>query len=86
MIRHTQVKLHHLKPQTLKHVEIIKLSDKCTCDTSLGSSYLEITDSEYQNDPTSSCEIIPSQTSNLKLVEIIKLSDKRTCDVSLKSS
>ena len=33
---------------------------------------LEITDSEYHHDPTSSCEIIPSQTLNLKHVQIIK--------------
>ena len=37
MIEHPEVKLYHLKPQTLKHVEIIKVSDKCTCDTSLES-------------------------------------------------
>ena len=30
-----QVELYHLKPQTLKHVEIIKISDKPTYDTSV---------------------------------------------------
>ena len=38
MIRHPQVKLHHLKPQTLKHVAIVKVSDKPKYDTSLGRS------------------------------------------------
>ena len=32
MIRHPQVKAYHLKPQTLKHVEILKVSDKPTYD------------------------------------------------------
>ena len=35
MIRHPQVKAYHLKPQTLKHVEITNVSDKPTYDTSL---------------------------------------------------
>ena len=47
---------------------------------------MEIIDSEYHNDPTSSCEIIPSQTSNLKHVENIKVSEKPTYDTSLESS
>ena len=38
MIRHPHVKLCNPKPQTLKHVEIIKVSDKLTYDTSLESS------------------------------------------------
>ena len=38
MIRHPQLKLFHLKPQNLKHVEIIKVSDKPTYDTSLKRS------------------------------------------------
>ena len=33
-----EVKLYHLKPQTLKHVEIIKVLDKPRYDTSLESS------------------------------------------------
>ena len=40
MIRHPQLKLYYLKPQTLKHVEIIKVSDKPTYDTSLEMSRL----------------------------------------------
>ena len=35
MIRQPQVKVYHLKPQTLKQVEIMKVSDKRTYDTSL---------------------------------------------------
>ena len=38
MIRHPQLKLFHLKPQILKHVKIIKVSDKPTYDTSLERS------------------------------------------------
>ena len=38
MIGHPQLKLYHLKPETLKHVEIIKLQDIAMCDTSLESS------------------------------------------------
>ena len=30
-----QVKLYHLKPQILKHLEILKVSDKPTYDTSV---------------------------------------------------
>ena len=37
MIRHPQLKLHLLKRQTLKHVEIIKVSDKPSYDTSSDS-------------------------------------------------
>ena len=35
MIRHNQVKLYHLKSQTLKLAEIINVSNKPTQDTSL---------------------------------------------------
>ena len=38
MFRHPQVKLYNLKRQTLKHVEIIKFSEKHTFDTSLEMS------------------------------------------------
>ena len=41
---------------------------------------LEIKNSDYQDDPTSSCEIIPSRTLNLKHLEIIKVSGKPTYD------
>jgi len=34
-IGHPQPKLYHLKPETLKHVEIIKLQDIIVYDTSL---------------------------------------------------
>ena len=43
----------------------------------------EIRDFEYHYDPTSSGDIIPSQTSNIKHVEIIKVSDKPTYDTLL---
>ena len=46
----------------------------------------EIIDSEYQDDPTSSCEIIPSRTLNLKHLEIIKVSDKPTYNEKLENS
>ena len=36
--RHPHLKLYHLKPETLKHVEIIKVSDNPTNDTSLERS------------------------------------------------
>ena len=35
MIRHPQLNLYHLKPQTIKHIEVIKVSVKPTYDTSL---------------------------------------------------
>ena len=38
MIRHAQVKAYHVKRQTLKHVEIIRISEKPTFDTSLERS------------------------------------------------
>ena len=47
---------------------------------------LEITDGEYQFDPTYTGEITPSQTLNLKHVESIKVLVKRTSDKSLESS
>ena len=34
MIRHLQEELYYLKPQTLKHEDIIKVSDKPTFDFS----------------------------------------------------
>ena len=39
-IRHPQMKLCHLKRQTLKHVEEINVSEKPTYDTSLERSRL----------------------------------------------
>ena len=38
MIGHPQLKLYHLKPETLKHVEIIKVQHITVCDTSLERS------------------------------------------------
>ena len=40
MIRHPHVKLYHLKPQTLNHVEIKKVSEKPRYETSLESRWL----------------------------------------------
>ena len=37
MIGHVEVKLYHLKSQTLKRVEIIKVLDEPRYDTSFGS-------------------------------------------------
>ena len=76
------MKLYHLKPQTLKHVEIIKVSDKSTYDTSFEMFGLEIIDFECHDDRTRWSEIISSPTSNNKHVEIIKVSDKSTYDTS----
>ena len=86
MIRLPQLELYHLKPQTLKHVEIIKVSDKPTYDTSLENFDSQITDFNYHHDPTPSVETIPYQTSNLKYVEATKVSDKPTYDTSLERS
>ena len=47
---------------------------------------LEITDVYYHYDPTSSCEVMPSQTLNLKHVEIIKVAYKSTYDTSMERS
>ena len=47
---------------------------------------LEITDGDYQYDPTYTGEIITSQTLKLKHVEITKVSDKPTYDAPLESS
>ena len=62
MIRRPHVKVYHLKLQNLEQVEVFKVSDKPTYDTSLKAFDLEIRGFEYRYDPTSSCEIIPSQT------------------------
>ena len=64
MIRHNQVKLYHLKSQTLKHVEIMNVSNKSTEDTSLVGFELAITDFNYHDDPTPSVETILTQTAN----------------------
>ena len=41
---------------------------------------LEITDLDYRDDLTSSCEFLPSRTLYLKHLEIIKVSGKPTYD------
>ena len=65
MIQHPHLKLYHFKPQTFKRVEIVKISDKLTYDTSYWKGLdLEIADFKYHYDPSSSHETIPSQTSN----------------------
>ena len=64
MIRHNQVKLYHLKSQTLKHVEVIDVSNKLHNIHQWKGFELEITDFNYHDDPTHSVETIPSQTSN----------------------
>ena len=63
-IQHHQVKPYHRKPQTLKHVETIKVSDKPTYDTSVESFDLEITGFIYHLDQTPSVETTLSQTPN----------------------
>ena len=83
MIRHPQLKLYHLKSQTLKHIEITIVSESLHMIHHRKVHELEITDSDYQHDRTTSAETIPSQTSNPKTVEIIKRSDKPTYDTSL---
>ena len=40
MVRHPQLKLYNLNCQTLKHVEIIRISEKPTYDTSFERSRL----------------------------------------------
>ena len=37
-IGHTEMQLYHLKPQTLKHVKVVKFLDKPTYDISLERS------------------------------------------------
>ena len=63
MIRHNQVKLYHLKPKTLKHVEVLKVSDKSHLILQWKGFDLEITGFNYHLDQTPSVETIPSQTS-----------------------
>ena len=85
MIRHPQVKLYHLKPQTLKHVEIIKVSDKPTFDTSVewNGFDLEITGFNYHIDQTPQLKLYHLKRQNLTHVEFIKVSDKPSFDKSL---
>ena len=64
MIENPQLKPYKLKSQTLKHVGIIKVSDKPTNDTLWKGLELEIAEFEYKHDRTPSTETIPTQTSN----------------------
>ena len=84
MIRLPQVKPYHLKPQTFKHVEITKVSEKPTFDNIFGkalirkSEFLFIT---MIRQPQMEPYHLKPQT--LKHVEIIKVSGKPTYDTSL---
>ena len=62
MIRQPQVKLYHLKPQTLKHVEIEEVSKKLQMIHHWKGLELEITDFEYRHDRTLLAETKPSKT------------------------
>ena len=64
MIRHPQVKLHHLTPQTPRHVGIMKFQLNQYMTHHKKGLDLEITDFEYHYDPTPSGETTPSQTLN----------------------
>ena len=63
MIRHPQVKVYHLKPQTLKHVKVIIFSDKLHRIHHWKNLDLEIRVFKYHHDATASEETIPSQFS-----------------------
>ena len=63
MIRLPQLKLYPLKPQLLKHAEIMKFQINLHMIHPWKGLDLEITDFEYHHDPTFSAETIPSQTS-----------------------
>ena len=60
------MKLHHLKPQTLKHVEIIKVLDNIHVIYHWKAVDLEVTDFEYRRDQTDTSAITLSETSNPK--------------------
>ena len=62
MIGHPQLKLYHLKPETLKHVEIIKVQHITVLIHHKNGLELEITDFEYFHDRAPTSETIPSQT------------------------
>ena len=60
MIRHTEVKVFHLKPQTPKHVEIIKFDVNLHMIHHSKGLDFEITDSEYRHEQAYTGEDIPS--------------------------
>ena len=64
MIRQPQVELYHFKPQTLKHVEIIKLQINLHMIHHWKGLDFQITDFRNHHDPTPSSETVLSQTSN----------------------
>ena len=86
MIGNPQLKPYQLIPQTLKHVEIINVSDKPTYDTSSEGLELELAEFDYKHDRAPSVESIPSQTSKLKLVETTKLQTISRFDTSSERS
>ena len=64
MIRQPQVKPYHLKPQTLKHVEIINFQINLHIILQWKGFDLEIRGFNCHLDQTPSVKTIPSQTSN----------------------
>ena len=83
MIRHHQVKPYLRRPQILKHVEIIKVSEIPTYDTSFeistwGSQILNITMIRQNY-----VKLYHLKAQSLKYVEITKASNKPTQDTSL---
>ena len=64
MIRRHQVKPHHRKPQTLKHVEIIEVQKNLHMIHHWNGLDLDITDFKYDHDPTQLGETMQSQISN----------------------
>ena len=87
MIGHAELKLFHIKPQTLKHVELIKISDESTYDTSLESSWLG--DHIFLNMTMirhTQVKLYNLKPQTIKHVEIIKVLDKLAYDTSLESS
>ena len=64
MIENPQLKPYKFKSQTLKHVGIIKVSDKPTNDTLWKGLELEIAEFEYKHDRKPSAETIQTPISN----------------------
>ena len=83
---HIQVKLYHLKSETLNMWSLWNFQIIIHVIYHSKSLDVEITDGQYHHDWTRRSEIRPSQTSNLKHVEIIKVSDKPTYNTSFERS
>ena len=64
MIEHPQLKPYHLKPQTLKIVEVKKLQTNLHMIHHLECLELELAEFDYQHDRTPSVETIPCLISN----------------------